>query len=277
MKRVAVLGSSGQIGSHLVPYLKERDYEVVGYDIVPSETTDHVVDLSVLNGFGCSEIMDIDFVYFLAFDVGGSRYLKQYQHTTDFMHNNLALMSNVFKALKSSHIPFIFTSSQMANMSHSPYGLLKHIGELITKSMGGVVVKFWNVYGVEHDLDKAHVITDFIIKARDTRKIDMMTDGTEVRQFLYADDCSKCLEILAQNYSQIDRDKELHITNFEWHSILETANMIAEHFPGCEIIPSASKDTVQQDKRNEPDPYILNYWKPETGLSTGIKTIINHM
>ena len=40
-----------------------------------------------------------DFVFFLAFDVGGSRYLSKYQHTFEFLHNNVKLMSNTFELL----------------------------------------------------------------------------------------------------------------------------------------------------------------------------------
>ena len=41
-------------------------------------------------------------------------------------------------------------SSQMSNMSYS-HGTLKRVGELYTESLGGLVVKFWNVYGIEKD------------------------------------------------------------------------------------------------------------------------------
>jgi hypothetical protein len=37
------------------------------------------------------------------------------------------------------------------------------------------------------------------------------------------------------------------------------------------------KDTVQLNKRNEPDPYILNFWKPEISLKEGINKIIKEM
>ena len=38
------------------------------------------------------EVEKADFVFFLAFDVGGSRYLKKYQHTFQFIDNNARLM-----------------------------------------------------------------------------------------------------------------------------------------------------------------------------------------
>ena len=84
-----------------------------------------------------------------------------------------------------------------------------------------------------------------------------------------------CLEILSNNYTDISRDKELHITNFEWNSILDVANIISS-FTGAKIKPAETKDMVQRDKRNEPDEYILEYWKPEITLTEGIKEMIEY-
>ena len=50
----------------------------------------------------------------------------------------------------------------MSNMDFSTYGTLKRLGEDITKSLNCLYVKFWNVYGIEKDLQKAHVVTDFV-------------------------------------------------------------------------------------------------------------------
>ena len=44
--------------------------------------------------------------------------------------------------------------------------LLKRIGEHYTNILlGGHIVRFWNTYGIENDLSKTHVITDFINSA----------------------------------------------------------------------------------------------------------------
>ena len=42
----------------------------------------------------------------------------------------------------------------MSNMSYSPYGVMKRVGELHTTALKGLTVKFWNVYGIEHDMEK---------------------------------------------------------------------------------------------------------------------------
>ena len=70
-----------------------------------------------------------------------------------------------------------------------------------------------------------------------------------------------CLLILSKKYHEIDRKKPLHITSFQWNTILEIAEAINEIIP-CNVIPSSEVDTVQLDKRNEPDPYILTFWTP---------------
>lgn len=266
-----VLGSSGQIGVPLCEYLKSIGHDVLSFDIVNSIEE----DLRVPNNFKLDQYMkECDFVFFLAWDVGGSRYLAKYQDTYDFISNNVKIIANTFESIKKYNKPFLFASSQMANMSYSTYGITKALGEKAAASLNGITVKFWNVYGPEHDLEKSHVITDFILKAKTSKVIDMLTDGTEYRQLLHATDCSKCLYTLSTKYNELPRNQEFHVTSFEWVSILDVAKIIAEEFPGTIIKAAESKDNVQQDKRNEADTSILNYWKPEISLKDGIKNII---
>ena len=278
MSRVLVLGSSGQIGAYLSSYLKDKGHEVIDYDIELGPEYDlRVIPSSYFEG----EVRKSDFVFFLAFDVGGSRYLKKYQHTFDFIDNNTRMMTNVFRMLKKYEKPFVFASSQMSNMGHSPYGVLKNVGELYTKSLNGLVVKFWNIYGIEKDMDKSHVITDFIKKGFETGTIDMITDGTEEREFLYAEDCCEALDTVMCKYSDFTSDNELHITSGVSTSILEIARQIQLYFSGIqkevEIVPAASKDEVQKDARNIPDPYIRKWWEPKTSITLGIGKVFEEM
>ena len=276
--KVTILGSGGQIGAYLTEYLRNKDYEVFEFDITNGEHQDmtHIPNTYLRNA-----IMNSDFVFFLAFDVGGSRYLKKYQHTFKFINNNTRLMANVFGYLKDYNKPFVFASSQMSNMSYSPYGVMKRVGELYTKSLKGVIVKFWNVFGIEKDHDKAHVITDFIAKGFDTGVIDMMTDGTEEREFLYAEDCCEALETIMDCYYQFTCDDELHITTGVSTSILEIARNIQVLFKNIgkevEVVPASSKDEVQKDARNIPDPYIERWWQPKTDVVDGITKVFEEM
>ena len=277
-RKILVLGSGGQVGAYLNEYLRCVDVEVMEFDITNGPDQDMTV---IPNGELEAKIYMADFVYFLAFDVGGSHYLKKYQHTFNFIDNNTRLMANAFGLIEKYKKPFVFASSQMSNMSYSPYGVLKRVGELYTKSLGGLIVKFWNVYGIEKDMDKAHVITDFIRKGFETGVIDMMTDGTEAREFLYAEDCCEALETVMDEYDNLSCDDELHITTGVYTTVLEIASEIKSLFSGIgkeiKITPAQSKDEVQKDARNEPDPYIKEFWQPTTSVKEGLKKVFEEM
>ena len=277
--KVTILGSEGQIGAYLSEYLTKKGHEVTGVDVVNGPENDLRV---TPNTYVESTIKNADFVFFLAFDVGGSRYLKKYQHTFDFVNNNTRVMANTFRLLKRYNKRFVFASSQMSNMSYSPYGVMKRVGELHTTALKGLTVKFWNVYGIEKDMEKAHVITDFIRRGFEETEFEMLTDGTEQRQFLYAEDCCEALETVMECYSDFKPEDPLHITSFNSTSIAEIASHIQGYFNGIgkydvKIKPGLAKDSVQMDKRNEADTYISGWWLPKTGISEGIGKVFDEM
>ena len=277
-RRILVLGSSGQVGAYLTDYLRKKGNEVFEFDVTNGPNQDLT---TIPNGQLEALIYLSDFVYFLAFDVGGSHYLKKYQHTFKFIDNNTRLMANAFGLIEKYNKPFVFASSQMSNMSYSPYGVLKRVGELYTRSLGGLIVKFWNVYGIEKDMDKAHVITDFIRKGFESGDIDMMTDGTEAREFLYAEDCCEALETVMEKYHELTSDDELHITTGVYTTVLEIAEEIKSLFSGIgktiTVTPAQSKDEVQKDARNEPDLYINEFWQYKTSVPEGLKKVFEEM
>ena len=277
--KVTILGSSGQIGAYLTEYLREKGHQVQEFD--KNDNPEH--DLTQIPNLHLRDaIRDSDFVFFLAFDVGGSRYLKKYQNTFDFVDNNTRLMANAFGYLQEFEKPFVFASSQMSNMSYSPYGVLKRVGELYTQTLNGLTVKFWNVYGIEKDMEKAHVITDFIRRGFEETEFEMLTDGTEQRQFLYAEDCCEALETVMECYSDFKPTDPLHITSFNATSIQQIASIIQGQFNlidrfDVKIKPGLAKDSVQMDKRNEADTYITGWWTPKTTIDQGIAKVFADM
>ena len=278
MKKILILGSEGQIGSHLKKFLKKKKYNVLEFDLVRSKKEDLRLNQ---NKNLIDKIKKTDFIYFLAFDVGGSRYLKKYQNTYEFISNNIKIIENTFEIIKKNNKPFLFASSQMSNMSYSPYGLLKNIGEKYTEILGGLVVKFWNVYGIEKDLKKSHVITDFILMSLKNNKIRMLTDGREKRDFLYAEDCCVGLEKILINFKKIKKNKKsVDLTTGKYTSIFNIAKIIQKLLKKknikIKIEPSKNKDSVQLDKRNKPDMFLKKYWRPQFTLEKGIEEIIKY-
>ena len=215
-----------------------------------------------------------DFVFFLAFDVGGYKYLSTQQYGFEFIHNNIRLQSNVFELLKFYGKKFLFTSTQMSAIRYLPYGTLKIVGEHYTQALQGIYVRLWNVYGKENNDEKAHVITDFIRMAKKDGNIKMITDGSEERQFLYVSDCVNCLYILAELYDEIPRKAPLHITSFTWVSIKTIAETISKIYNNVPIVAGAYFNDVQIHNKNEPEQFILKYWQPSINVQQGIESII---
>jgi nucleoside-diphosphate-sugar epimerase len=258
-------------------FFKKKNYFIEKFDI-----EDHKkYDLRKNNLLLEKKIKKCNYVFFLAFDVGGSRYLKAYQESYNFLMNNLKIMKVVFNSLAKSRKPFLFASSQMSNMTYSNYGLLKLLGERITAKLNGNFVKFWNVYGIERNLKKSHVITDFILMALKNRKIKMLTNGKETRKFLYAEDCSEGLEIIMRNHYKFkSSNNELHLTSNKNISIIEIAKVIKKIAQSkninVEILQGKNADTVQLNKKNKNNNFLNKYWKPKNSIKKGILEIFEY-
>lgn len=259
--KILILGSEGVIGSALSKYLKKCKHEVIHWDI--KLTHDHDMSNS-LNAYRLKGVIDsVDFIFFLAYDVGGAKYI--WDVDLDFINRNNMIMINTFNLLKNKR--FIFASSTMFNMNNV-YGTLKYIGEHYTQKLSGLSARFWNVYGPENVSEKSHVITDMIHKFKTNGYIDLMTDGEEVRQFLHTDDCARCLTIVMDNYEEIlSTTNSVDITSFESTKIKDVAKYI------CEDVRPTEINMNTHDRTNEPRPFILNYWKPEITLKEGIASL----
>ena len=273
-KKILILGSEGQIGTSLETHLKKK-YIVTGIDILNHKSE----DLRSKNSKIEILIKNTDFVFFLAFDVGVSRYMDKYQNSYKFIMNNIQIMENVFGLLKKNNKKFIFATSQMSNMLFSSYGILKKIGENLTSSLNGLSVRFWNVYGYETDLEKSHVITDFILKILKHKKIKMLTDGEEERDFLFIDDCCIGLETIMIKYNKIKKDRIVDMSFGKFSKIIKIAKIIKKFLLKknikIKIIKNIKKDNVQRNTKNIPNKAIKKYWKPTINLEDGIEKLLN--
>ena len=109
--KVLVLGSEGIIGNALSKYLESMNHDVIRWDIKIS----HEHDMSnFTNTRKLKSVIDVaDFVYFLAYDIGGAKYISN--AGMDFVNRNTMIMLNTFNLLENKK--FIFASSTMYNLS----------------------------------------------------------------------------------------------------------------------------------------------------------------
>jgi nucleoside-diphosphate-sugar epimerase len=253
-----VIGSSGFLGKRLCEFLREKNQNVIEFDIKNGENFDARYQNLPLD--------NIDRVYFLAWDVGGSKYLYNSSTQITQMEWNTQLMNNVFPQLK--EIPFVFISSQLSEKIDTVYGVQKRMGEVWTKlCQHGVSVRLWNLYGyIEEFNEKSHVISDFVFQAKKNGVIEMLTDGKEERQFIHIDDVC---EALLKSFDIKDKRQTYDITTTKWVSIYDVAKIIQKH-TNCEIkIGAVVGETVLIDNKT-----MVPNWSPKISIEDGLKNMI---
>jgi nucleoside-diphosphate-sugar epimerase len=237
--------------------LKNTGKEVVGIDIKHGWSEDL--------RFMQLDFKNIDSVYFLAWDVGGAKYLYEADTQLWQLNWNLKLLSNVMPQLQRENIPFLFVSSQLAYNPNTAYGATKVLGEVWTKLSGGISVRLWNVYGVlEEPSNRSHVVSDFVYSAVRDKIINMSSSGLEKRQFVHIDDVCRAFVLAMET-----KPKDIYdITSSEWISIMDVAKTISAE-TGAEII--TGKESIVS---LYPTHCVLPGWIPTISLETGIMEMI---
>lgn len=189
MKRNLVLGGEGFVGKSLCEYLRSIGQTADSIDWRLGKEPENDLRDKRLQCF-----QKYDCVYFLAWDVGGSKFLDSEQAQFDQLDNNIPLMQNVFKWLKKTNVPFVFVSSRLAEDVDSVYGVTKRLGEVWTRLLpNGRIVRLWNVYGAYEEVsERSHVVADFIHEYLDTGTI-REREPTEPREYVYIDKVCKSL------------------------------------------------------------------------------------
>ncbi len=261
--RILLLGGDGFIGRYFSNFLRERGHKVDVVDFLHDESQ----DLRYLR----LEKLDLyDRIYFLAWDVGGSKYLTNRESHLGQFESNLRIMNNIFPQLEQSQVPYLFVSSQLAGSDLTPYSLTKLTGEIISSLHDSAWrVRQWNVYGAfEEEGVKSHVITDMISQAVRTRSISLLTTGEERRQFIHIDDvCSAYLDIFTHSNEEI-----YNVTSNRWHSILEVAQIIAD-LTGSEV--KCGEVLGANPKANPGAP--IPGWVPKVSLEEGIEKLVKNL
>jgi nucleoside-diphosphate-sugar epimerase len=254
-----VLGSEGFIGKEFCKYLESIGEVVVHFDIKNGDKEDGRIAKLNLEG--------IDRVYFLAWDVGGAKYLYKEGAQLHQLDWNLKLMMNIMPQLQEGKVPFLFISSQLAEEYDTVYGVTKRLGEVWTRLLGGVFIRQWNIYGpMEEHTERSHVISDFVYQAVNTGEIKMITTGAEIRQFVHIDDvCRAWHAALSQNLKGI-----YDITSFEWVKILDVAEMIGK-LTGAKVVPGTKIGSTPAT----PIKGKIPGWSTKVTLEEGLRRMVN--
>lgn len=264
MRTNLVIGSEGFVGTPLCRYLENRGERVLRFDLKRGAHEDARVVRLDLEG--------VDQVYFLAWEVGGAKYL--YRSDIQFLQldSNLKLMLNVFPQLQAARTPFLFVSSQLAEEFDTVYGSTKRLGEVWTHLLGGTRVRLWNVYGAyEPPSERSHVVADFVWQALQRGEIRMLTTGEELRQFVYIDDvCDAFHQALRLRLSGV-----YDVTSFEWVPVRRVADIIAE-LTGAKVVPGERSGSTPITPMRGKVPNWMSTASLEQGLERTVALYRKH-
>ena len=258
-----VIGSDGFIGVPFCKYLESQNEEVIRFDIKSNKKN----DAKIFN----FDLKKIDRVYFLAWDVGGSKYLFNENNQLSQLKWNLDLLKNILNQLEKQKKGLLFVSSQFADDNETVYGVTKRLGEIWTSLIGGKCVRVWNAYGVMEKNDvKSHVISDFVYQAVKTKKIKMMTNGNEWRQFTHVQDLSRAFH-MAMN-DKTSNKTLFDASSYEWVQVKQIAQIIGK-LTKARIVYGAKEGKNHKAFNMGRIPH----WLPQIELVEGIKMMITEI
>ncbi len=296
--KVIVLGSNGLVGSSVTKTLSNSNYEVI-----PSNRDD-------TNLFNFDEVKNLikekkpNIVINAAARVGGI-YANNTKRS-EFLIENLKINLNLLEAC----IPFpdikiinlgssciypldakdpINEDSFMGGKlepTNSPYAMAKltaiELGRSLNLQYGHKVINLMptNLYGPNDNFDyeSSHVIPGLIsrmnhAKEKGDKVFKIWGSGKPLREFLYVDDLSSCIDFILKNNIEVDL---INIGSGEEISILDLAEKIKKVI-GYHGELSFDDSKPDGNPRKFLDSSIINKlgWSPKISLDEGLKLTFN--
>ncbi|MFQ5947451.1 MAG: NAD-dependent epimerase/dehydratase family protein [Acidimicrobiia bacterium] len=304
-RKAIVSGGAGFIGSHLVDFLVDRDWELLLVDDLTKGKLEYVADAR-RRGRVTVHLMDIraeemvdaavrfepEVVFHLAAQPAVRASVDDPVH--DAGVNVLGTVNVLNAAAASGAKRVVFASSggaiygprarlpvteRSSKRPHSPYGISKKVVEDYFRwyrdahGIEYVLLALANVYGPRQDSSaEGGVVAIFSRAMLEGRKPTIFGDGTQTRDFIYASD------VVDAFYRAVDwGDARLfNIGTGKETSVLELFEILAD-LTGYEAGPEFGEPQPGEIPRSVVDPSAAERglgWKPWTELEDGLRRTI---
>ena len=280
MKKIAVTGGAGFIGSNLVERLLSKDHEVTVVDDLSTglksnldlnKITFH--ELSLTNRDGLAKALNgVDAIVHLGARGSVPRSLKNPIATHDV---NATGTLNVLEAARSNGAQVIFSSSSSVYGRNgqlpkdesmwlsplTPYAASKLAAEGYVQAYGAAyevpvtLLRFFNVFGPKQrpDHEYAAVLPKWIWKAMNNEAIDVYGDGSQTRDFTYV---RTVLDVIEDAINRgVRTEGAVNLAYGNRISLLTTIDLLKGHFPDLKV--NFLGDRPGDVKNSQNDPVLL--------------------
>lgn len=184
--KIAVTGSTGFLGSHLVSELKNKNIE---YVVLDKEKHD-LFNISSLKSF----VENTDIIYHLA---GVSKESPEVLLRTNTL-GTINLLKAIKRFNKRSYCKFIFASSRHVYLMRNVYAYSKKIAEEFielqsSKRIKGIVLRFSNVYGPNCKPFLNSIIATLAFQTNTGQELTINGDGNQKRDYIFVTDVVNAL------------------------------------------------------------------------------------
>ena len=260
MKKIAVTGGAGFIGSNLVERLLSKGHEVTVVDDLSTglksnldlnKITFHELSLTDRDGLA-KALNGVDAIVHLGARGSVPRSLKNPIATHDV---NATGTLNVLEAARTSGAQVIFSSSSSVYGRNgqlpkdesmwlsplTPYAASKLAAEGYVQAYGAAyevpvtLLRFFNVFGPKQrpDHEYAAVLPKWIWKAMNNEAIDVYGDGSQTRDFTYV---RTVLDVIEDAINRgVRTEGAVNLAYGNRISLLSTIDLLRSHFPDLKV------------------------------------------
>lgn len=306
MKRIAVTGGAGFIGSHLCRRLLDEGNDVLCIDNFYTGTKKNILDLLDNKKFELLRhditfplYIEVDQIYNFACPASPIHYqFDPVQTTKTSVHgsiNLLGLAKRVNARILQASTSEVYGDPEIHPQPESYWGRVNPIGIRSCYDEGKRcaetlffdyyrqhkidirVVRIFNTYGPNMLPNDGRVVSNFIVQALQNKDITIYGDGSQTRSFQYVDDLVEgVIRMMENNHDFIG---PVNLGNPQEFTIKELAEKVLKMIPESES-RIVYRDLPQDDpKQRQPNIFLAEKelgWHPKIELEEGLEKTISH-